>query len=362
MRTLPRALAAALLLTAGCASIQAGRARTAYQREQLDAYRYRKPVEEVWQEARKMLAERGYGLAGKDAEAVGQKENFFRALISPARETRSDGKGGRFLETGWSGGTDRSRFRVEAIADVVGYRVSFTRIDEDPSRTGGAVRERDVEAEMDLLRRIDPDVAERIEEGMDAVAAGKPPPPPPAAEAAAASAAAAAAASAAGAAASEAAPGPAAPASAPLDEAGVTGQIGAIAEALRAAVGKRDVAAILAQVGDAGVTCSDGQRRPKEDVAAALGTAGAYANAYLFDGRAFRERYRSASRPWSLAEVLSDPGGTAVAVEFPGGKDEKGLSAPCAVYRVVNGGERATVCFERAGDRWVLDGGLMGCR
>jgi hypothetical protein len=372
MRLTNRARAAALLLSlvSGCAAIQANRARTAYLKTQLGAYRYAQPIDDVWQQGRKLLSDRGFGLAGKDAEAVGQKENFFRALLSPARETRANGTGGQFLETGWNG--DRQRFRMEALADEKGFRVEFTRFDEDPSRTGGVIREHDTEMDLDLVRRVDPVAAARIQEGMDLAAAGKPAPdvaatPVAVGEAGTAGAgmgmgAATAAAPGAAAVAAGAAPAPdsAAPASPPSATAALA-ELTAVGEAFRHAIAKRDLASILARVPDAGYACGD-RKVSKLDVAAALGTPGTFANAYLFDGAAFHAKYRSAARPWSVAEVLADPGGAAVSVDVPSAPRAGEAAAPaCVVYKVVNGGERASLCFQRAGTDWLLDAGLMGC-
>ena len=48
-------------------------------------------LDDVWQEVRKLLAEREYPLSGKDAAAVGQGEtNLAARLFSPAKEKAPD--------------------------------------------------------------------------------------------------------------------------------------------------------------------------------------------------------------------------------------------------------------------------------
>jgi len=61
----------------------------------------RQPLDEVWPEIQKLLAENSYPLVGKDAEAVGESHFVLFSLFSPAKETEPDGSGGRVLENGW---------------------------------------------------------------------------------------------------------------------------------------------------------------------------------------------------------------------------------------------------------------------
>lgn len=163
--------AAALLATSSCASMQAARARREALTAQLDALRYPRPLDEVWAEARRLLAEKGYPLAGKDAEAVGQTPGFLASIFSPAKETRPDPAGGQFLESGW--GPGQLRYRLAATGDGTGCRVLFAALQEDPTEHGrdaGQAR-RDAEMELELARRLEPESAARIE-------AALPPGPP----------------------------------------------------------------------------------------------------------------------------------------------------------------------------------------
>lgn len=155
--------------SAGCASTQAKRQREEYLEARLDTLRYRKPLDEVWPEVRRLLAEKGYALAGKDAEAVGESHGILFSIFSPAKETRADDAGARFLETGWR--KDQTRYLVEGFPDEAGSRVVFTLLREDPTEHGHDARERKrgVELELELARRVDPEAAAGIDAGLQAM-------------------------------------------------------------------------------------------------------------------------------------------------------------------------------------------------
>jgi hypothetical protein len=186
-------LAGALLLAgSGCASLQASRARAKALEAQLEAFRYEKPLDEVWQEARRLLAERGYPLASDDAAAVGQKEmSLPERIFSPAKETRRrsadvglfqrlGGAGGgsgtlgpddeRFLETGWR--REGDRYRADGLRDEKGSHVLFRHILQDRTDHRDSA-ERDPEMELELARRLDPEAAERIEAAVAAATAAR---------------------------------------------------------------------------------------------------------------------------------------------------------------------------------------------
>jgi hypothetical protein len=180
-RLLPAVALAALALTGpGCASLSEYRARGKQVRAGLETFRYRQPVEQVWPVVRRLLADRGLTLAGKDAAAVGQKSSLMSQFSSAAKETRPTPGGGLLLETAWN--QDSERWRAEAEPDAGGLRVVFTRIQLNQQEFGSdGVALRDHDLEFDLLQRIDPDAAERIEEGRAAPApapAAKPAEPP----------------------------------------------------------------------------------------------------------------------------------------------------------------------------------------
>ncbi len=164
-------LAAALLVTASCASMQAERARREALAPRLDALRYSQPLEVVWAEARRLLAEKGYPLVGADAQAVGEKPSPLEFLLSRAKDTRPDPDGGQFLETGWGPGP--CRYRLQGSTEDARTRVVFWAIPEDPVERGrdGYPPTRGLDLELELARRLDPTAAAAIE--ADLPAAGR---------------------------------------------------------------------------------------------------------------------------------------------------------------------------------------------
>ena len=192
MRHAPVLLAAALLASAAaCASVRANQARTDALRQQLDEQRFAKPMEEVWLEARRLLADHGYPLAGEDATAVGQAEmGLGDRLFSPARETHPYGEdtgllqklgafggkkksgGGRTglsLDTGWRRTPDRCH--VDALQDERGVRVAFQRITQNTTEHREEAPVRDLELELELLQRLDAEAAARLEASLGAAGA-----------------------------------------------------------------------------------------------------------------------------------------------------------------------------------------------
>jgi hypothetical protein len=165
----------------GCASFQAGRERTRRLQHELDALRYSKPLDEVWQEARRLLSERGFPLASEDAAAIGASEmSLAERIFSPERSTyrvdedvallQASGVAGSStssvtrlgLDTGWGKGTPRERRHLEALAEGEQVRVVIVRVVEDVTdhRESSA---RDLELELELARRLDAAAADRIQ-------------------------------------------------------------------------------------------------------------------------------------------------------------------------------------------------------
>jgi hypothetical protein len=155
---------------AGCASVQAKRARSEQLTRALDELRYARPLDEVWSQARRLLSDKGYPLVGEDAAAVGRSGGFLARLFSPAKETFRDEGGALVLQTGWSRGRDR--YRLEAREDERGTRVVMTRVVEDlPDHRDKASR--GLEMELELVRRVDPEAAARIEASLPGPHAGR---------------------------------------------------------------------------------------------------------------------------------------------------------------------------------------------
>jgi hypothetical protein len=159
----------ALLLLAACATVRGRDARERELEQQLAAWRSSEPLDRGWDEARRLLAERGYPLADKDADAVGQRRiPPLERLASPARATAEGGPLDRSLDTGWSGGRDR--YAVRSLAAGDGWRIAFWRLEDG---TDGRPMEptRDRAMELALVRRLDPDAAARIDAALAAGAA-----------------------------------------------------------------------------------------------------------------------------------------------------------------------------------------------
>jgi hypothetical protein len=155
-------LAAILLAGPGCASLSAYRSQAKLQRTELERYRYPQPQELVWPQVQRVLADHGLELAGKDAAAVGQRPAKLVQLSSAARETRSTPTGGLVLDTAWN--QFGVRWRAEAEPDTAGLRVVMTRIELNLEEFGSdGVTLRDYDLELDLLRRVDPEAADRLE-------------------------------------------------------------------------------------------------------------------------------------------------------------------------------------------------------
>lgn len=162
-------LAAGLALAGGCATMRASRARAEALRAQLDAQRFQKPLAEVWQEARRLLHDQGYALAGKDLEALGLESSVLATVFGIAKATEPGPAGGLVMESGWGRGLVRKRYKVEGFEDAGGSRVIFTRIPEDQTELGrdGRERARDLEMELLLAWRVDPEAAGRIEKAVE---------------------------------------------------------------------------------------------------------------------------------------------------------------------------------------------------
>jgi hypothetical protein len=167
-----RKRAATWALTAtlfGCAGLGPARARETYLRQQLDDLEYAKPIGEVWPDVLRLLAERGYSLVGRDREKAGLPEQgFLGRLVSAGFETQQLGEEGRAVETDWD--RHRLRYRVEGRCAGGRCRIEFTSIKQDEMDPARDQRWRDREMELDLLRRVDPEAAARIEAGAEEVA------------------------------------------------------------------------------------------------------------------------------------------------------------------------------------------------
>jgi len=162
----------ALAGATGCAGLKAAKAAEARLQGQLAGARCEKTLDEAWDEARRLLAERGYPLAGPDAKLVGQETGILEKagdkggvlglMLTKARQTRDEG-GERVLETAWY---RHRRYKLVGSAGAPGCHVTFLAIREDqyePNRDTWEAPQRDLLLELELLRRLAPDEAARID-------------------------------------------------------------------------------------------------------------------------------------------------------------------------------------------------------
>lgn len=149
------------VLLAACSGVVGQVQRESRLREALDAHEFQEPLSVVWLEARKLLWERQYPLAGRDRAAVGAPpESIVTRFTRGGFETRPSGKSGLVLETRED--KVRVRYRAEGTSTGEGAsRLVFVAV----RRTGGSPseeRSRDLELEIELIQRLEPQVAERI--------------------------------------------------------------------------------------------------------------------------------------------------------------------------------------------------------
>lgn len=155
------AFAAALLLACAC-SLFGQMKRDGRLREQLDAHQFHQPIDTVWTEARKLLADRGYDLVGHDRVAVGlDPQSALATIFAKGFETRDLGGGKRALETNQD--SDLRRYRVEGVpTGPDSCRVTFYTVQANPD-TPNERQTRDLGMELTLFERLDPRTAERME-------------------------------------------------------------------------------------------------------------------------------------------------------------------------------------------------------
>jgi len=162
------AAAAAAMALAGCASTRLADARDAYFRRELATYRYEKGCLDVWPAVLELLGARGYPLRGRDRAYAGQPPGGAVAeFLGQGFETRRVEGSALYVKTGWRTAQESaSRYLVSGTpVRPSGCAVSFTldwRKSGDPSSDRQEV---DWEIQRDLLERLEPDAAARIEAG-----------------------------------------------------------------------------------------------------------------------------------------------------------------------------------------------------
>jgi hypothetical protein len=169
-RTRPRlrstSLAVTFVMLVAC-SIATQARRDAQLRHELDDARINQALTTVWPVALHLLAEHGFQLVGRDRLAVGAPSaSPFKRFTGGGFETgRTDH--GLVLETTSDASSVRYRAEGVDLGDET-CRVTFIAI----KRTGTSPseeRSRDLDLELELLRRLDPEQAKRIVQAASAV-------------------------------------------------------------------------------------------------------------------------------------------------------------------------------------------------
>jgi len=131
---------------AGCASIRASGAKHQYIESKTESHVYDKPLAAVWPEARQLLFAKGYSVKDTDSSSA---------------------------ETEWKKSSDDFRNRILLTGTPMNdssCKVQFMK--EEQQRMDGEWRsngaERDLGLEWELIRKVSPDVADKIEMEADA--------------------------------------------------------------------------------------------------------------------------------------------------------------------------------------------------
>ncbi len=166
----PTARAAALALAGIFAAVTVGgcahfRAKDA-ERKALDDYEFQKPLQEVWPEALRLVAEADYPLNGKDRTLVGlDEQSTLGKIFAKGHETQlRDGKW--VAESGY--GRDRRRYRVVGVeTGPKTSKVTYVSLKARDDLTQDE-EARDTDMQLALVRRLDPAAADRIEAAANA--------------------------------------------------------------------------------------------------------------------------------------------------------------------------------------------------
>ncbi|HET8725720.1 MAG TPA: hypothetical protein VFM53_16105 [Anaeromyxobacteraceae bacterium] len=163
------ALAGALLATGtGCASIRLADERMAYYKSQVGTFTYQAGCLDAWPAVLKLLGEKGYPLEGRDRQYAGQgKQTAFGAFVDQGYETRAVEGGGLIVKTGWQFDSNgQSRYEVTGNpGQPSGCAITFTRIWAGTIDPSDERREVDWKIQLELLRKLEPATAARIEAG-----------------------------------------------------------------------------------------------------------------------------------------------------------------------------------------------------
>jgi hypothetical protein len=123
-------------------------------RSELDAHRFQQPLTAVWPAALRLLHDRQFDLVGNDRLYLGDEaQGSWGRMLAKGFETRVAPKGGLVSETNPNGA--HLRYRVEGRDTGSGTcRITYTAVQrdaDDPSEEEA----RDVDMELELVRRVD---------------------------------------------------------------------------------------------------------------------------------------------------------------------------------------------------------------
>jgi len=156
------------LSLAGCAGLRASEARDGYFQEQLASSPYPQACDRLWPDVLRLLAAKGYALAGRDRQIAGEPSaSGVDRTLSNATETRPTADGGLEVATAWNYGPENpTRYRVTGTPAGPGACwVTFTRVWQgvvDPASHSTA---RDWQLQLKLLQVVAPEAAAKLEAG-----------------------------------------------------------------------------------------------------------------------------------------------------------------------------------------------------
>jgi hypothetical protein len=161
-------LVALALLGTSCAGMRIADEQKAYYLKEAGSFRYEKGCLDVWPDVLKLLGSKGYPLVGRDRQYAGEgKRGSFSALVEQGDETQAVEGGGLVVKTGWQpDGTGSSRYRVTGSPGTPsGCVVTFTYIWTGTVDPSDARQEVDWKIQLELLRKLEPAAAARLEAG-----------------------------------------------------------------------------------------------------------------------------------------------------------------------------------------------------
>jgi hypothetical protein len=170
----PWILAAVLVasLGTGCAGVQRTEARDSYLARTFETYPLPRTCDALWPDALRVVMFRGYPLVGADRKLVDEEaQGAFASILSSGFATRRTPDGGLVTETDWDRQVGlRCRITCTPKGENAG-KVVFTIIGGGAQGATEESQGPDWSMSMDLLRRLDPAEAARIDAA--APAAGK---------------------------------------------------------------------------------------------------------------------------------------------------------------------------------------------